>query len=316
MNAGLRCLVACAWGAFLALVSTGLSATPADGQAALRCGVTRFARFEPPSAGPDTLLVLDDSGFAPQQQEMRVRGALDLAPTGLDFTPDIWSWSEAVVHAWVDSLLGRWGRASDEERRFLALLAHHWLRRMPCWEDSSQVRGFERRLAFLGARWHSVPTFDVGDLCYCGSVLVGLARAPDADIWAAQAFLELLDQGWLSDCGDDYGGGGFGNELYLPVIRHGEEYLRTSGRSRLARAVALRVALAHETAWSVQAADTAECWTGPGPEEHRRAALRGYERLFHAASEPTFRAALRERIGRLRAARDTGCRVYWIDYGE
>jgi hypothetical protein len=293
----------------------GAAARTAAG-AALALALLAFPAGGRAAAGPaDSLLVLDDSGFVPTACDARLANGLRARFPGLSRALAPAAWSEAHVAGAIDTIRTAWDRASGRDRHLVEWATHRWLEGMPWWEDSARVRALERGLAFVGATWHPGVDRESEDYFYCGSVLRSLTSAPDADEWTAEAFLELLDQGWLTDCAGDFGAedSAFASELYAPVIRHGEAFLRAHRGTPLARAVQLRVALAHETAWSVQVFAPLEPWTGPGAEAHRRAALRGYERLLRDARDPALRAELRKRAGSLRARRDTGCRTYWVD---
>jgi hypothetical protein len=107
------------------------------------------------------------------------------------------------------------------------------------------------------------------------------------------------------------------------VIAHGEEFLSEHLGSAVWGAVALRVAMAHETAWSLEHGNVAGgglSKSGAGgdskdPSEngkHRERAMLLYRELATGAKDPQLRAALQSRARALESGRDTGCRVYYV----
>ena len=149
---------------------------------------------------------------------------------------------------------------------------------------------------------------------YCGSALPALAARVGTNAWADRAFLILLDQGWLVDCGTDFEGAEFGNDRFAPVLRHGEKFLRENPRSTLWASVALRVAMAHETVWSLSQVsfqrDFRDSLDVKGPV-HRCRAAELYRAVAKRSGKPSLREAVERRAIRLERGEDTKCLMYY-----
>lgn len=206
---------------------------------------------------------------------------------------------------------------SPEEGDLLRYAAHLWLRGhgdLPGWSggDSAAVRPLRTALLPLGVA--IVKTHD-GGWCYDEALAESLAGRAGQNRWADLAFLELLDRGWESPCGLCGWDRPFGPDLFQPVIEHGEAYLRTHPGSEVASFVRLRVAEAHETAWSLSK-------TAPGNDSidwrkyalgaavHRAAALELYERALRERLELA-NPQLTGRLRRLHLDVDTSFHKYW-----
>jgi hypothetical protein len=198
-------------------------------------------------------------------------------------------------------------RVSQSDRDLASLAVDQWLRSRAASDEG------------LGAEWNrlgfrSVP-YDGSAYTYCGSILPALAaRAGEGDPWADEAFLVLLDLGWCSDCSESYEGAVFDNEIYRPVIKRGEAFLSAHPRSPAWSSVALRVALAHETAWCLGAEappDDFPDYRTPAPR-HRARALELYRLLLPRTRDSRLARAIRNKIRLLEQRRDTKCQVYYL----
>ncbi len=210
----------------------------------------------------------------------------------------------------------------DEAHDLVVVAADQWLRRLGhFWEMSGVEPGqgplalkvLEDTLRGYGVRFgHALE----GGRAYCGSLLTTLANRPESSRWAGVAFVTLLEQGMVTDCGYDFGYLRFTNDLFAPVIRHGEGFLGEYPGSSYWPAVALRVALAHETAWSV-----GKSFPEDYPEEsrngdfHRTRAVQLYEAVSARSPSTKLKEAIQDRLRDLRRNRDTGCRVYYLELG-
>jgi DNA-binding beta-propeller fold protein YncE len=210
------------------------------------------------------------------------------------------------------------GPGSDpQEHDLVHLAADVWLASLqPFRGNDSQVpREMRESLKAFGVRFSE--GFE-GEIRYYGSLLPALASRVGENPWTNCAYVLLLDQGWETDGGGRYEGAEFANEVFQPVLKHGEEYLRTSRRSSLWSSVALRVALAHETAWSLGFAtyygDFPDYKTGAGA--HRTRALELYRDLRQSIRDPRFAKAVDRKIQMLDRGRDTKCRVYYLEYED
>ncbi len=197
---------------------------------------------------------------------------------------------------------------SEPDRDLVLLTADTWLR----------SRGSTARDE-LGPEWNRYEFASVreyGDaFAYCGSVLKRLAlRAGGEDPWADRALLVLLELGWSTDCTDTYEGAVFSNEIFVPVVKHGEEFLRAHPGARIWASVALRTALAHETAWSLGMEAPPDDFPDyrKGMKEHRQRALELYRKLLPRTHDPRMERAVRRKIRALERNQDTKCQVYYI----
>jgi DNA-binding beta-propeller fold protein YncE len=205
--------------------------------------------------------------------------------------------------------------ASPEEHDLVYLSADAWLASLPQGYDASTVARLHHSLVRFGVRLGREP--ESGSILYCGSLLPSLASRVGANPWANRAFLLLLDQGWDTTCSDQYEGATFANEVYPPVLKHGEQFLQKNPNSSIWPAVALRVALAHETAWSLSFTSDANDFPDYriGASEHLERALELNRALVLRVLDPSFARALRSRIRLLEKGVDTHCRVYYLEGG-
>ena len=198
------------------------------------------------------------------------------------------------------------GDLTEEERDLVILAADLWVRSVSASEGAAAQ--IADSLRDLGARFEGP--------YYCGTLLEPLAERPDSTPWASRAFVVLLEQGWLGACRFDFGEHAFGSDLFIAVIEHGERFLAAHPRSPIRDAVALRVALAHETSWSIDKWDSEyffhESWDA-GAERQRAIAL--YEGLVQETPDGALRKAIEDRLQMLRRNKDTGCRVYYLESG-
>jgi hypothetical protein len=231
----------------------------------------------------------------------------DLAGSLASKAPD-----ESLLRKTIEKAMGP-GGASDVDRDLLLLTADQWLRYRG---DSGLPATFDDELdpawGKLGFRAHGEPTSAY--YSYCGSILPTIASRAGKDEWADRALLLLLDQGWITDCSGEYGDTDSSNDLYTAVISHGEEYLAAHLGSTVWGAVALRVGMAHETAWSLgkDVSGGAHGGDSSARPKHRERALLLYRELAKGAADPQFRLALQTRARALDAGVDTGCKVYYV----
>jgi len=200
------------------------------------------------------------------------------------------------------------GAASDSDRDLLLLTADQFLRHhgdpgLPVTLDDELDPAWVK----LGFRSYGEPTSAYWE--YCGSILPTIASRAGKDEWADRALLMLLDQGWITDCSSTYEETNSEAELFVPVIAHGEEFLAQHLGTPVWGAVALRVAMAHETAWSL-AKDGGD---PSGNGKHRERAMLLYRELAAGEKDPRLRAALQSRARALETGRAMGCRVYYVE---
>jgi hypothetical protein len=230
----------------------------------------------------------------------------DLAASLSSKAPDEASLRKAVERAMSP------GAASDSDRDLLLLTADQFLRHhgdpgLPVTLDDELDPAWMK----LGFRSYGEPTSAYWE--YCGSILPTIASGAGKDEWADRALLVLLDQGWVTDCSGSYDEANSGSDLYVPVIAHGEEFLAQHLGSSVWGAVALRVAMAHETAWSLAKGKNGSDYKDPsGNGKHRERAMLLYRELATGAKDPRLRVALQSRARALETDRDTGCRVYYV----
>ena len=203
---------------------------------------------------------------------------------------------------------------SEADRDLVLLAADQWLRsRGASQEAASRGRGLGEAWARLGFHSYSAQG---SSWEYCGSILDSLAARVGRNEWADLAFLLLLDSGWVSGCGGDFEGAEFGNDLFAPVLARGEAFLAAHLDAPVRNSVALRVALAHETVWSLSKRIGVDDFyadlkaTAPG---HRRRALELYRDLAGHTRDAEFRRAIRSRIRSLETGADTKCTVYYLE---
>ena len=178
--------------------------------------------------------------------------------------------------------------------------------------DSVAARRVDEAMGPVGGRRVQMPD------CWCwqDSLAERLAARAGDNTWTERAFLELMERGWQSQCVlcgyDDR----IGTDLFNPVIERGDDFLRHHGNSPIAREVRWRVAEAHETAWSLSKnpprddyiAASRYLLDAPG---HLRLAIEFYESLLPTEPPGLRRAAVANRLARLKLDVDTGFRRYW-----
>jgi hypothetical protein len=154
------------------------------------------------------------------------------------------------------------------------------------------------------------------EFCYRGSLLDSLVVRAGTNRWTDQALLRFQEMGWdrTCDCRGDFPG----SNQFRPVIERGEAFLKDHPNSAVWNAVALTVAQAHETAWSLA---MGRCVTGDigwdwknyvlEAPRHRERAIELYEKLLRQPPAiPALRSANR-RLQRLRLNVDTNYHRYW-----
>lgn len=206
----------------------------------------------------------------------------------------------------------REGGVSQQERDLVVLAADLWIRSVSASCGAALL--IADSLGDFGVR--AERGYDGYADVYCGTLLEPLAERPNSTPWASRAFLTLLDQGWVGACRDSFGENAYGNDQFMAVIEHGERFLMAYPESPIRQAVALRVALAHETAWSIHKWDDTyfshESWNA---DAERRRAIELYDEVARKTNGRELRTAIEERLGKLRRDEDTGCRVYYLESG-
>jgi hypothetical protein len=124
-----------------------------------------------------------------------------------------------------------------------------------------------------------------------------------------------LDRGWESPCEPCGWNKSFGPDQFKPVIEHGEAFLRAHARARIADQVRLRVAEAHETAWSLFKTGQDDEYIASNKyrlaaPEHRTQALQLYSRLIENRPDLADEK-LRARLRRIRLDVDSNFHKYW-----
>ncbi len=204
------------------------------------------------------------------------------------------------------------GHKLTENQRDLVLYAVDLGLRRWAAGDSSVRASIQTSLADFDVRF--VKTYDCG-WCYVGGLRDSIAHHAGHNHWADLAFLELLDAGWESPCSPCGYDPLFGPDEFRPVLEHGEAFLKEFPHSVIAPEVALRVAQAHETAWSLSK-------SAPGDEyiqwdlyildaaQHRTRAIELYQDLIKkAVIRP--RPTTMKRLRRMRLDVDTDYHRYW-----
>lgn len=199
------------------------------------------------------------------------------------------------------------------------LAADQWLK-MTSPDQDGRTRLWSTR-GSLDQAWAALGFVTTGEYDwvapYCGTVLPSLAAGVGRNEWADRAFLLLLDQGWVTDCS---GNCEYGCDLVAAVLEHGQAYLDANDPAKpLWPSVALRVALAHETAWSLSGAGAVydseakvEIPAVPKDAEHRRRALELYHDLVNRTLDTRLKNAITRRIEKLEREVDTKCSVYVV----
>ncbi len=208
-----------------------------------------------------------------------------------------------------------------EEHDLVVYALHAWLRAQ--WgsqgvrTDSSFMREANRALGGFGVR---LELMHEGGRCVSDSLLVGsLLERAGTNPWADRVFLEFMRDGWEQPCGFCGYGAWFGPDEWRPVIERGELLLHTHATSPIWRDVALLVAEAHETAWSLskghEYAEEVELIVDPrayqrDAPEHRRRAIELYERLVREDPRVAADAFTRRRLRRLQLDIDTNFHLF------
>jgi hypothetical protein len=155
------------------------------------------------------------------------------------------------------------------------------------------------------------------DFCYRGSLLESLVGRAGTNRWTDQALLSFQEMGWekACDCGWD---SLLGADQFRPVIERGEAFLKRNPNSGVWNEVALTVAQAHETAWSLamgrcEEGDIGWDWKDYVLEapRHREQAIELYERLLRQKPAMPGLHSARRRLQRLRLNVDTNYHPYW-----
>lgn len=204
---------------------------------------------------------------------------------------------------------------SREQRNLVNFAVDQWLRSLRWLSDEKsppERQQLAMELADFGVRFAHHP--EANEWIYCGSLLQTLAEDPGTDRWAASAFVTLLEGGSFAPCdpGDD--GGWFRDGIFPAVIRHGEEFLSRYPDLQLWPTVALRVALARETAWSL-ATTTPDQFPelSKDSEANRARAIELFRRLESLAQGPRFKQGIGVHLRILELQLDSGCRTYLVD---
>jgi len=203
------------------------------------------------------------------------------------------------------------------DRDLLLFTAHTWF----AWyassirdQDSTRALALRKQVREFGATVETMP--DVM-WCYRSAGLDSLASRAGQDRWTDEAFLLRMSQGWeapCSLCGEDTR---FGPDEWKEVIRRGEDFLNVHPDSPIASKVTLRLAEAHETAWSLsKTGNVREEYIDPAPYRldapaHRSEAMRLYERFLSAQPNDPQAPAIRRRLGRMRLDVDTAYHRFW-----
>jgi len=208
---------------------------------------------------------------------------------------------------------------ASDEADLLRYAVHLWLQdlgRVPGWcaGDSAIARPV---LAAFDPRGIRVTRTHDGEWCVRDSLAFEVAAHAGQNPWADIAFLEVLDEGFEPPCELCGWDSTYGADRFKPVIEQGERFLRTHPSSPIAHVVLLRVAEAHETAWSLSKvlATNSEEYIDPrryAPDaaSHRSRAIASYERLIAEAPALANRN-VRLRLARLRLDVDTDYHRYW-----
>jgi len=199
----------------------------------------------------------------------------------------------------------------EEEHDLVHFGAHLW---MLGFDYTSLADTLVRRelesMRPLGVRWE--PSHYV-DFCYQGSLLDSLVVRAGRNRWTDLAFLSFQEMGWETacDCAS-------GSDQFRPVIERGEAFLKNHPNSTVRHAVALTVAQAHETAWSLAmgrcvAGDIGWNWTDYVLEapDHREQAIALYEQLLREAPGIPALRSVKQRLPRLKLDVDTNYHHYW-----
>lgn len=205
------------------------------------------------------------------------------------------------------------GRMHSEEADLLRYASHLWARDLP---DAVKEEVGRQLTPYLG-----MPL----EFCQNDSLIYRLAARAGENRWTDAAFLELMDLGWGCLYCDGESDVCEGMDTSAPVIEHGEEFLSAHSRSPIGSEVAWRVAMAHETAWTLWV-----CRRGipPTPEQvaqkphvrsefdmtgpkNRDRAIELYTMLIRQDPTSVRSRAASRRIPRMRLDVATDYRRYW-----
>jgi len=203
------------------------------------------------------------------------------------------------------------------QQDLLRYAAHLWLKPSegpPAWgrTDTAAVRLIVDTLKPFGVR---VEQTHEGEWCYDGALAESVAMYAGRSRWADLAFIELMDRGWESPCAMCGTDKPFGPNLFQPVIERGNAYLAAHPDAAIAGLVTLRVAEAHETAWSLSKVASDDEYIDPkkyqlDAPQHREQALLLYEKVIER-SPGLADDDLRRRLRRIRLDIDTSFHKYW-----
>jgi hypothetical protein len=253
-------------------------------------------------AEPEPIAALPNLGSETESGAATAWALFSTAPATRLTLPHLSTIKAALTHA-------REGQLVQADGDLIIVAADHWIRSV----SAVGGQGVEDSLDDLGVRFEHDSYYG---LRYCGTLLEPLVKRPNSTPFARRAFIVLLDEGWLGACRDDFGDNALGNDLFMAVIEHGERFLAEYPDSPIRSAVALRAALAHETAWSIDKWDPTyfyhDAWN---PEIERTRAIELYEVVMRETPPGELRTAVEERLDKLRRNQDTGCRVYYLESG-
>jgi len=137
-------------------------------------------------------------------------------------------------------------------------------------------------------------------------------RALPDTTWGAEAFVLLLRSGWSPRLFCDDGPDEFHN-----VSREGERFLAVRPRSPVRRDVALMLAWAYETWWSLSRAKASEGDVddskiyAAGAADARARAITRYDEALRLGLSPAIAADARQRLAKLRRGADTEQRIFY-----
>lgn len=140
-------------------------------------------------------------------------------------------------------------------------------------------------------------------------------RALPDTTWGSEAFVLLLRSGWSPRMFCDDGPDEFRN-----VIREGERFLAARPRSAVRRDVALMLAWAYETWWSLSRAkgsvgyvDDSKIYAAGAADAQARAITR-YDEALRLGLSPAIATDARQRLAKLRRGADTEQRIFYCWY--
>lgn len=197
--------------------------------------------------------------------------------------------------------------------RLAATIATPWLPVGPSLDSLASQR--RRRLEEAGIRY----TYNEPGMywAYAHDLLRELWRTAPESRWGAHGFLLLQLRGWDTSSRCEAGAAAFG-----PVIERGEAFLRDRASTTWAPYVALTVAQAYETLWSLAlmaSDDPYRDYVDPGPlqddaEQARRRSIELYRRVARDVGDPGIRAYALAKAEALDAGVDTTQRKFVCVY--